>query len=87
MTTHTEKTNPFADFLFRNAWALILVVASVVGQWAVFGVRLDNLEDRVSANAEAIEAPQDQANATALDIAQIQKDIEYMRMKLDRIIP
>lgn len=82
-----NKTNFLGDFLARNAWAIILVTVSVVAQWAVFGVRLENIEERTKSSEEAIVNLQASTNAYAVSIAEIQRDIQYIRLKLDRIIP
>lgn len=93
--THQDnnKPNPFLDFFAKNAWALILVVSSVVAQWAVFGVRLDNLEQGVDTNTLAISETRTQLAETQNQYAALEAKLEgidanvtYIRTRLDAVL-
>lgn len=67
------------DFLKRNAASLIIAVLGVVASFAVYGYRIESLESRV-----------DTLQATTLEsqitLEGIKKDIEYIRLQVDRIV-
>lgn len=85
--THEPKTNGLMEFLTRNAWALGLVASSLVAQWAILGYRIEANEQRVGVLENRIGVVEEATNRNDVALASIQKDIEYIRLKLDRIIP
>lgn len=93
MTNESPKINSFlTDFLAKNAWALIIVVSSVVAQWAVFGTRLDSLEAKVvhqeSMIAETrtqLAETQNQYSALEAKLEGIDANVTYIRNRIDRI--
>lgn len=73
-----EKNNAIVTFLRDNAWALAIVIASVIAQWSVFGVRLTNIEQR-----------QDRQGATIVSlqssVADVQTQYAALNAKLDAL--
>ena len=83
----TPEKSWISEFLERNAWALALIAASLIAQWTIFSYRLTTDEKRLDAQAAKIQLIQDGQNQTAVTLAGIQKDIEYIRLKVDKLAP
>ena len=88
-----KTTSALQDFLAKNAWALIIVASSIVGQWAVFGVRLDSIEARVERQGTAISEVRTQLAETQNQYAALNAKLEgidatvnYIRSRIDRAI-
>lgn len=86
MNDSTQKTW-ISEFFEKNAWALALVGASLIAQWTIFSYRLGTDEKRLDAQSAKIQVIQDGQNQTAVTLAGIQKDIEYIRLKVDKLSP
>lgn len=94
MPENTEKKEgALSSFLAKNAWALIIVTSSVVGQWAVFGARLDNLEARVDRQGTAItdirsqvQETQNQYAALNAKVDALKDGVDYIRNRIDRAL-
>lgn len=74
----------------NNMWAIALVIASVIAQWAVFGVRLDNIEGRQDRQGTAITDLQDQLTQTQSQYAALNAKVDavsdnvlYIRQRID----
>lgn len=87
---NNEKRVQLPEFVTRNAWALIIVAASVIGQWAVFGVRLDSIEARVERQGTSISdirsslaETQNQYAALEAKLEGIDQNVNYIRTRLD----
>lgn len=93
--SNTEDKNPngISPFLARNAWAIIIVAASVVAQWAVFGTRLDSIEQRVETHEKVLSdtraqlaETQNQYSALEAKLEGIDQNVNYIRTRLDQIL-
>lgn len=78
-------------FFSKNAWAIVLVIASVVAQWAVFGVRLDNIEQRQDRQGNSIQTlqatvstVQTQYAALNAKLDAIDSNVNYIRSRIDK---
>lgn len=85
--------NNFVGFLKNNLWAIALVLASVVAQWSVFGVRLDNIEARQDRQGTAIADLQNQVTTTQTQYAALDAKVDamndnilYIRQRIDAAI-
>lgn len=81
------------DFLTKNAWALAIVLSSVIAQWAVFGVRLDNIEARQDRQGTAISTlqasvaeVQNQYSALNAKVDAVGSNVDYIRNRIDRAL-
>lgn len=93
MTDQEQKPNFLVEFLAKNAWALVIVATSVAAQWAVFGVRLDNLEARVDRQGTAItdirsqvQETQNQYAALNAKVDALKDGVDYIRNRIDRAL-
>ena len=78
------------DFVKNNAWALVIVFASVVGQWYVFTARLDNIEARQDRQGTALQdlqtsvaGVQTQYAALSAKLDAIDSNVNYIRSRID----
>lgn len=90
---HHPKPNSLVDFLSKNVWAISLVTASVIAQWAVFGVRLDSIEDRQNRQDATIVVIQEQQKNAQSQYAALQQKVDslnenvlYIRNRIDRVL-
>lgn len=88
-----RATNPITDFIQKNLWALIIVTASVIAQWAVFSVRLQNIEARQDRQGTVITALQDQMRDTQTQYAALNAKVDavndnvlYIRERIDKTL-
>lgn len=74
------------DWLKKNGWAIIIVAASTVGNYAVLGYRVDNVESVVMANTikiETVRQSQEDSNLSIqVALAKIQTDLEYLKARV-----
>lgn len=77
----------YAEFFERNAWALALIAASIIAQWTIIGYRLTADEKRLDAQSSRISAVENNNQSIAITLAGIQKDIEYIKIQVDKITP
>lgn len=89
-SNETKQVNVLIDFLGKNAWALAIVASSVIGQWAVFGVRLQTVEERLDRQGTAISTVQSalaetqtQYASLAAKLDAIDSNVSYIRNRLD----
>lgn len=80
-----QKLPWITEFLAKNAWAIALVVMSIVAQWSIFSYRLSVDEKRLDTQSAKIAQIQADQNSTAVALAGIQKDIEYIRIAVDKL--
>lgn len=84
------KPNPLVEFLTKNVWAIALVVSSVIAQWAVFGVRIDNIEARQDRQDLAVidlrtQLQETKENYAALEekVDSVKESVDYIRSRID----
>lgn len=73
-----DQNNFFIGFIRNNAWAIVIVTASVVAQWAVFSTRLDTIEQRQDRQGTAITGLQS-------SVADVQTQYAALNAKLDAL--
>lgn len=78
---------PMNEWLKNNASTLVITVAGIVATFAVYGYRIDTIEQAQQQQQIRIQALEVQNTQTAVAVVAIQKDIEYIRIKLDKIAP
>lgn len=76
-----------SEFIKKNLWAVLIAVASIVGTYYTYGYRIAALETKVSASEVDIKTGNVVAQQLLISTAKIEKDIEYIKMKIDRITP
>lgn len=80
-----KLNNIMSEWLKNNAWALIIAVATVVSTYSLYGYRISEFEKRMVAEEVRVDNLESANNQAAITLAQIQKDIEYIRMRIDRL--
>lgn len=75
------------DWLKQNGWAIALVVASLIYNYASNGYRLDTLEKRADATDQQIASLNTGSIQTQIALAKIQVDIDYIKLQLNKIVP
>lgn len=88
----TSKQSQFVEFFAKNLWAIALVIASVIAQWAVFGVRLDTVEARQDRQGQAITSLQEQVQdadtryaALEAKVDSLNENVLYIRNRIDKV--
>ena len=79
--------NPILELLQKNAWPILIAIIGLIVSYTMIDARVSQLERDVAQDKAAIELIKSSNNQTAIDIAQIQKDIEYIRLQLNRVFP
>lgn len=84
-----EKTPNIGDTL-KNYWPIAMVMASIIAQWAVFGVKIQALEDRQDrqgtsiANLQtSVTEVQTQYAALGAKLDAIDSNVNYIRSRID----
>lgn len=80
-----ELTN-MNDWLKSNAVSIAIALITLVSTYAVYGYRLSAVESRQDRQGTAIAALQQQNTDTLIKLAQIQKDIDYIKVQIDKIV-
>lgn len=62
-------------------------MATLISTYAVYGYRLGALEDQVKQNRIDIAAQASDNTTTAVSLAKIQVDIEYIKVQLAKLVP
>lgn len=77
-------------FIRNNAWAIVIVVASVVAQWAIFSTRLDTIEQRqdrqgttIAALQTSVQDVQTQYAALNAKLDALNDNVLYIRNRID----
>jgi len=74
------------EWLQKNWWSVIIALITISSTYTMYGYRLGELEKKAEAQQVEITALQNSSNDTAVGLARIQKDIEYIRLQVDRIV-
>jgi hypothetical protein len=78
------------DFLKANAVALVIAMAGFGSTYAIntalYGYRISALEEQVQKDDNAIDSMRDNNVSTQLAILGIQKDIEYIKLQLGKLV-
>jgi hypothetical protein len=74
------------EWLKQNAWAIAIALMTVVTTFALYGYRLDSLESQVMDSQRSIKTLAESNVTLQITLAKIQTDIEYIKLRLDRII-
>lgn len=89
-----ESNNFLIDFVRNNAWAIIIVIASIVAQWAIFSTRLTNDEGRLDRQSSAISTLQSSVNDVQTQYAALNAKLDalndnvlYIRNRVDKNNP
>lgn len=77
----------FSKWLQDNWWAILIALLTVASTYVIYGYRITTLENNYAQIESRVHQVETTNVQTAVDIAKIQKDIEYMRYQLDRIFP
>lgn len=75
------------DWLQKNAISLVIGLTTLISTYAVYGYRLQALEDRVDRQGTAITDIRNSTVDTQISLAKIQTDIEYIKIQLNRLLP
>lgn len=75
------------DWLTKNWHSLLIAFVTLMSTFALYGYRIDALEKRNDIQDAKIEVLADSNIQTQIDIAKIQKDIEFIRIQLSRVLP
>lgn len=75
------------DWLQKNGVSIAIALATLVSTYAVYGYRLQALEDRVDRQGTAITDIRNSTQDTQIALARIQTDIEYIKVQLNKLIP
>lgn len=74
------------DWIIKNWWSLILALLTVSSTYTMYGYRISQLEKSVAVHSELIIELQRSSNDANVNLAKIQKDIEYIRLQVDKIV-
>lgn len=77
--------NSINEWLKSNLWGLIIAAVTLTSTYSVYGFRISALENRADAQAQKIQTLSDGSVATQVALARIQTDIEYIKVKVDRL--
>lgn len=75
------------EIVKKNVWAIAIGIITLVSSYAVYGHRIENLEKRADSTNLAIESLNRAALQDQITLAEIKKDIEYIRLQVSRIVP
>lgn len=69
---------PLPQWIQKNAWAIAITMIGVVISFAMYGYRLDVVEAKV-------ESLQNDSLKNQILLAEIKKDIEYIRIEVTKL--
>lgn len=75
------------DWLKQNGWALGLVVAALISNYALVGFRIDALEKHQADQDQQIAQLTSGNVTTQISLAQIQTKLEYITLQLNKLVP
>lgn len=75
------------NWIKNNALTLVVVLVTLVSNYAIYGYRIDAIEKRVTANELSIEAQRQNNVVLQVGLAKIQTDIEYIKLRVDHKFP
>lgn len=73
------------EWLQKNSWTLIIAGVTIASSYALYGYRITQLENRESAMETKFQQTQNAQQQDAITLAVIQKDIEYIKLQVNRI--
>lgn len=73
------------DWIRKNVWVLIVTAAGIVSSYAVYGYKVSDLQNQVDFTRQQVTLLQNSNTEQLVTLAQIQKDIEYMKLQLTQI--
>lgn len=74
------------DWIKENFWPLLIAILTIGSTYTLYGYRISTLEKRADDADTKIAALQDSNNTIFIDIEGIQKDVEYIRLQVDKIV-
>lgn len=74
------------DWILKNAWALIIAAITVVGNYAVTGYQISDINRRLTTDEASITALNTQQVQTQVALGQIQVSLTYIQASVDRIV-
>ena len=75
------------EWLQKNAWSLAIGAITLISTFTIYGYRLDSIEKQTELNRADIISIQQTNNQNAVALAQIQKDIEFIKFQLSKLVP
>lgn len=75
-----------SDWLRNNSWALIMIVVSLVASYSVASYKIGELEKKIEDNSIRLSAVEASETNYRVTVAQIQKDIEFIRYQLSKLV-
>lgn len=73
------------DWIIKNAWALIIAAVTVVGNYAVTGYQISDINRRLTTDEAAITALNTQQVQTQVSLGQIQVSLSYIQASIDHL--
>lgn len=73
------------EFFKRNLWGIIIIIAGIIGSYAVNSFKISDLDTRTTANTAAIEIMKANNTEQLVKLASVQTTLEYMSKQLDGI--
>lgn len=81
-----NKTQNGLANAIKTYWPLALVASSIIAQWAVFGIRIQNVEDRLDRQTTAIAEVRSQLTETQNQYAALNAKLDGIDKKVDYIL-
>lgn len=88
---NSTSENFLMGFVKNNAWAIVIVTASVVAQWSIFSTRLTAIEQRQDRQGDSIQTIQNSLSDVQTQYAGlnakldgISDNVSYIRSRLDK---
>jgi hypothetical protein len=72
------------DWIKQHSWPLIIAGATMVSTYSLYGYRITALEEQVDANSTSISQLRESGAETQVLLAEIKKDIEYIKLQVSR---
>jgi hypothetical protein len=86
LSLHLYFPKPMSDWLTKNAISLLIAGVTLVSTYAVYGYKLEALQERQDRQGSAITALQSDNTQTLVALARIQTDIDYIKVQLNKIV-
>lgn len=74
------------EWLLENSWSLLIAAATVVSTWAVIRHRIDALEQNYEKLEEDVAGLKSTNTQNQIILAEIKKDIEYIRLQVSKLV-
>ena len=75
------------DFFVKNLWAVVIALVTVVSTYSLYGYRISILEQNINQTNARLEAAVGASVQNQITLAEIQKDIEYIKLQFNRVFP